>query len=159
MKDSYQKISSDFVKLVEKCPVTADTDWIAERNYLLIRYKNLSRLDHKDRGHLRGGGRTTRMLTEARELALSGKAVYVLGANEQDRFHLLDSFSKMFGPMEANKLGIKFESYLENFCWDTFILRGAHPNCVVLVDHFAIESRFRKALEMLHRYDSDSENK
>lgn len=28
-----------------------------------------------------------------------------------------------------------------------------HPNCVVLVDHFAIEMRFQAMLEMLHRYD------
>jgi hypothetical protein len=32
-------------------------------------------------------------------------------------------------------------------------LRGAHPNCIVLVDHFAIERRYAAVLEMMHRYD------
>jgi len=35
-------------------------------------------------------------------------------------------------------------------------LIGAHPNCVVLVDHHAIEDRFARVLEMLHAYDEPS---
>ena len=100
---------------------------------------------------LRGTGRTTRMLEHAKKLAREGRAVYVIADNTRDmrRLEILCGESK---------LGIKFEtpSTPGNFEWEAMRLRGAHPNCVVLVDHWAIESKFARVLEMLHAYDEPS---
>ena len=97
----------------------------------------------------RGAGRTTRMLEEARRLNGEGRAVYVIAANKKHAETLREQFGD-----ESNS--VKFETFdsLGNFNWNNFHLAGAHPNCVVLADHFAIESQFSRMLEMLHRYDS-----
>lgn len=97
---------------------------------------------------LRGTGRTTRMLEHAKKLAREGRAVYVIADNTNDARRL----QMLCG--EPN-LGIKFETPRSpgNFDWEQMRLVGAHPNCVVLVDHYAIEDRFARVLEMLHAYD------
>lgn len=94
-------------------------------------------------------GRTTRMLEDARRLKDEGKAVYVMAANARHAKALREQFG------DKNN-SVKFETpdSLSNFDWRTFRLPGAHPNCVVLVDHFAIESQFSSLLDMLHRYDA-----
>jgi len=43
---------------------------------------------------------------------------------------------------------------LANIDWENMRMTGAHPNCVLLVDHFAIESKFSQILAMLHRFDA-----
>jgi len=95
----------------------------------------------------RGTGRTTRMLEEAVRLAEANRAVYVVMGNHQQ--------AKTFENKMPQGLGIQFETAqsLSNFDWETLTLPGAHPNCVVLVDHYAIESKFNRILEELHRYD------
>ncbi len=95
-------------------------------------------------------GRTTRMLNHAKELARQGRAVYVVAANGR---HLHDL--EVMAGEEAQQLGIKFETdgSLGNFDWQNLCLRGAHPNCVVLVDHYAIECKYATVLEMLNRYN------
>ena len=101
---------------------------------------------------LRGTGRTTRMLAEAKTLARSGRAVYIIAANRQHAILLERALGN-----ERIELGIKVEppSSPGNFDWESMRLRGAHPNCVVLADHYAIETHFAKVLEMLHRFDND----
>jgi hypothetical protein len=96
---------------------------------------------------LRGSGRTTRMLAKAKELAAKGRAVYIIAADEVHAQCLAALIP------EADTLGIKFESSFFAFDWITMRTRGAHPNCVFLVDHYAIESRFENVLAELHRYD------
>lgn len=56
---------------------------------------------------------------------------------------------------ESQNNTIKFElaDSPGNFDWQTMTLVGAHPNCVVLVDHYAIEQTWSRMLEMLHRFD------
>lgn len=102
---------------------------------------------------MRRTGRTTRMLEDAMAMARNGRAVYVIGATK----HHADMLRGVAGPA-ADQLGIKFEaareSGLGNMDWETMSLQGAHPNCAVLVDHYAIESKFAAVLEMLHRYDA-----
>lgn len=100
---------------------------------------------------LRGTGRTTRMLEHAKKLAREGRAVYVIADNTRDMRRL----ETLCG---EPSLGIKFETPDSpgNFVWEEMRLRGAHPNCVVLVDHHAIEDRFARVLEMLHAYDDPS---
>lgn len=94
-------------------------------------------------------GRTTRMMEEAKALARAGKAVYVVAQH-----------TRILKDEETLRLGIKFESTssLSNFDWLAMRLRGDHPNCVVLVDHYAIETYFSRVLEMLHRYDKEKPN-
>lgn len=91
------------------------------------------------------------MLLEAARLALAGRAVYVITATREHAKQLESQVAGLW------PLGIKFETpdSVENFCWRTMSLTGAHPNCVVLVDHFAIESHFAEMLDMLHRFDPD----
>lgn len=96
----------------------------------------------------RQSGRTTRMLAEAGRLAKDGRAVYVIAANEVERRRLQS--------MLPNDSPVKVEtgSSPGNFDWDQLALRGAHPNCEVLVDHYAIEMRYSRILNELHRYDA-----
>ena len=96
-------------------------------------------------------GRTTRMLAEAKELAKAGRAVYIIAATKSDARHM----ESMAGD-EMRDLGIKIgaPSSIGNFYWDQMQLLGAHPNCVVLVDHYAIEMRYAAMLRMLHRWDT-----
>lgn len=96
-------------------------------------------------------GRTTRMIEEARRLAGEGRAVYVVvDPPSEDRIKKLTSSPRM---------GIKVETTIRglgNFDWETMSLRNAHPNCVVLVDHYVIEQRFGAMLDMLHRFDEEA---
>lgn len=32
-------------------------------------------------------------------------------------------------------------------------LKGAHPNCRILIDHWTIESEYARMLSELHRFD------
>jgi hypothetical protein len=90
------------------------------------------------------------MLAEAKELAKAGRAVYIIAATQA---HVRE-LEAMAGD-EMRDLGIKIEvpSSLRNFDWDKMRLWGAHPNCVVLVDHYVIEARYAFLLWMLHRWD------
>ena len=104
---------------------------------------------------MRATGRTTRMLADAKSKATEGRAVYVIAANEAERRRMQQALGQ-----DAPSLGIKVETpgSLGNFDWRSMRLKGAHPNCVVLVDHFAIEQQFAAVLEMLHRYDPQEPN-
>ena len=92
------------------------------------------------------------MLADAVRLAKGGRAVYVIAANQRERERL-----QRLGGEEAQQLGIHFETPQSpgNFSWATMNLIGAHPNCAVFVDHYAIESEFSRVLEVLHRYDEE----
>ena len=96
----------------------------------------------------RATGRTGRMLRKAEELARAGRAVYVVCGDPR-------AMEGEFGREKAWSLGIKFESASSpgNLDLERVRLVGAHPNCVVLVDHYVIEKRFGAMLEELHRYD------
>lgn len=94
-------------------------------------------------------GRTTRMLEHARELSKQRRAVYIVAANEQHA----DMLRRELGD-EPHGIEVETEESIGNLDWQTMTMRGAHPNCVLLVDHYAIESRFGRMLEMLTRYDS-----
>jgi hypothetical protein len=97
----------------------------------------------------RNTGRTSRMLERARQLSHQGRAVYVIAATQRHA----DDLRYQLGP-DAN--GIKVETIGSvgiRLNWETLTLDGAHRNCVVLVDHYAIESRFGAILDELIRYD------
>lgn len=102
----------------------------------------------------KGTGRTTRMLQEAIRLALAGRAVYVVGANSAHA-KTLEAQLAALSPPERH--GIKFEdaTRFPELDWNTMTIRRAHPKCVVLVDHYAIERGIALMLEMMHRFDAD----
>jgi len=104
---------------------------------------------------MRATGRTTRMLADAKAKALEGRAVYVIAANEAERRRMKEILGN-----GGESLGIKVETPNSpgNFHWPSMRLVGAHPNCITLVDHFAIEQHFASVLEMLHRYDDTRHN-
>jgi hypothetical protein len=97
---------------------------------------------------LRYTGRTTRMLEHAKKLDREGRAVYVVVANMNEILRV----ERLLGA-DIGGIKVETETSLGNLDWQTMRMLGAHPNCVVLVDHFVIESRFAKALAMLHAYD------
>jgi hypothetical protein len=100
----------------------------------------------------RGTGRTTRMLQEAKRLADEGRAVYVIAASKAQA----DTLEAMSGYDQR----IKFEPCApSNFDWEQMKLKGAHPQCVTLVDHYAIEWRFERILEMLYRFEEGAQGK
>jgi hypothetical protein len=103
---------------------------------------------------LRQTGRTTRMLEHARKLANDGKAVYVIASSEHHARQLSLAIGGD-GRIGVDIRGIKIETPTScgNFDWETLSLRGAHPNCVVLVDHHTIEMQFAHILEAMHAYD------
>ena len=90
-------------------------------------------------------GRTTRMLAEARRLRDEGRAVYVV-------FDSLQGWKRYDTPENA---GLRFESLssLRTLDLATGRLVGAHPNCVVLMDHYAVERHFRWMLDQWTRFD------
>lgn len=108
---------------------------------------------------MRRSGKTTRMLNDAVIQARNGRAVYVVADTKLLARMLECTLDDMLGE-ESKKLGIKFESAqsLSNFDWMEMRLYNAHPNCVVLVDHYAIECKFGFVLEMLHRYDIEQDD-
>lgn len=100
-------------------------------------------------------GRSTRMLQAALEQARQGRAVYVVAATEAHVTQLMEQLHELCPGWR--QLGIKVESYLDlgtqlHLC-PTPMLRGAHPNCRVLVDHYAIEHYFGHIVDLFHRYD------
>lgn len=101
-------------------------------------------------------GRTKRMLACAIELARNGRAVYVVCA-DQAQARVIAAYARALGVDPAG--GIKFETpaSLPTFDLETMRMRSAHPNCVVLVDHWAIERRYAAMLEELHRYDAEAD--
>lgn len=93
---------------------------------------------------LRGSGRTTKLLAEARRVADAGKAVAIVCDNSMDMRHL-----KMAFGTEHQKVSFVLSHTLD---WEKMALIGL-PDTVVLIDHHAIEDRFAALLEMLHRFD------
>ena len=102
-------------------------------------------------------GRTTRMIQRALRLCWEDKrAPYIIAANERQRVLI----RHMVEDLAAGKPhGVKVETWnsLLGFSCETMTAPLMHKNCVVLVDHFAIENRFALLLEELHRYDEGQE--
>jgi hypothetical protein len=98
-------------------------------------------------------GRTSRMIAHAFELSEQGRAVYIIAANTRHAKDLQARVS-LYGIRVTHGIKIETpESVRSTFDWQALTLIGAHPNCVVLVDHYAIESHFEHVLQMWTRYD------
>lgn len=113
----------------------------------------------------RGTGRTTRMLEHAIEKADKGVYVFVVAATNDHALLLRQQLCKMCeGKIAGTKVYTKANGQIsvessenKQFEWDRMSFIGAHPSCETLVDHYAIESRFRNILEMLTRFDQKNE--
>lgn len=101
-------------------------------------------------------GRTTRMLEHAIWLAGQGRAVYVaVGSKFQGK-----ALEAQRGIKAAWSTSIKIEPYHDlDINWETMTLRGAHKNCVLLIDHFVIEKKFFRMLQMQEQYDPESKKR
>jgi hypothetical protein len=95
-------------------------------------------------------GRTTRMIDRARELMSKGRAVYIIAANESHA----DAIAELLGE-DAMNIKVETPGSLPTFDWQSMTLRGAHPNCAVLVDHYAIECEFAAVFREWMRYDHE----
>lgn len=96
----------------------------------------------------RATGRTTRLLDEAIRLANEGRAVYVIA---RQATMLQEEINK-----RLPNSGIKCEESIPyGFSWPAMRVIGSHPNCVWLIDHYAIESdrQFAAMFEMMMRFD------
>lgn len=100
------------------------------------------------------------MLERAIELDRDRKAVYIIAANKNHASLLLTMLGKMYPEgvvsetaMEVGGIKIETPDSVMNFDWERMRLQGAHPNCVFLVDHYAIESRFGLMLRHLTMFD------
>jgi hypothetical protein len=101
----------------------------------------------------RGTGRTTRMLELAKSLDAQGRAVYVVVAE--------GTVGLAREKLAGTSVKVESTAFVANgnFNLETMTLRGAHPRCVVLVDHWVIERRYPAMLAELHRYDADPRQK
>lgn len=98
-------------------------------------------------------GRSTRMMLHAIELAKQGRAVYVCVVNRA-QIHSLERIREEHCPQAT---GIQYDTVAHlDIDWDRLSLRGAHPNCVLLVDHAVIQWKFSRVLQMYEQYDSDT---
>ena len=95
------------------------------------------------------------MLEEAKRLAAEGKRVCVMAANyrqSDDFFRRLVRFRET----AQAKYQIRVESVLhDSWSWDAGRFQGLSEDTVYLFDHLAIEQRYAKILEGLHRFDPE----
>ena len=97
------------------------------------------------------------MLEEAKRLSAEGKRVCVMAAN----YSQADGFRRILFDMYSRD-GLKslkppkVESVLhDSWSWHEGRVTGLHHDTVYLIDHWAIEQRYAKILEELHRFDPE----
>jgi hypothetical protein len=95
------------------------------------------------------------MLEEAKRLSVEGKRVCVMAAN----YSHADYFRRMLFRGVAGAIR-NYEIKVESVCHDSWSwgegrVEGLHHDTVYLVDHWAIEQRYAKILEELHRFDPE----
>lgn len=104
----------------------------------------------------RRSGRTTRMMQHAVQLDQNGRAVYVC-IRDKGQIPALEKIRRNLCPKAT---GIQYDTPVHlDIDWETLTLRGAHPNCVLLIDHAVIEHTFGRVLQMHRQYDSDGGSK
>lgn len=93
---------------------------------------------------LRATGRTTRLIEEAKRLQQQGKPVVVVVATGQ----------------QVNEVRIKtgdtvrvVHSQSPEWDWNEMRLYGHPLEIEYLIDHYAIEKKYSKVLQALHRFD------
>lgn len=96
------------------------------------------------------------MLQEAFKLSKEGRAVYGVAVNEHDARRLRREIGGLASVQDPphQPHGIKVETF-EGLGLGPNLERpkGMHPNCAILVDHYAIEDRYAAVLQMLTRFE------
>ncbi|WP_417212074.1 hypothetical protein [Acinetobacter venetianus] len=108
----------------------------------------------------RQSGRTARMLVDAINAAMEGKAVYILCVREA----ILYTKNIATKICEAHNIElpktIKFETVnsigSNNIDWHHKRLIGAHQNCQLFIDHTVYTINFFHLLEGYHEYDGEA---
>lgn len=95
----------------------------------------------------RGSGKTTRMLETAKRLADEGRAVYLVFPSIDQAIHIRKVLS------DYPSIKVETINSLTNLNWESMTLKGAFPNCVVLVDPSVIDFKFNNLLDMYFRFD------
>ena len=103
---------------------------------------------------MRATGRTTRMLMDAIQQAKNGHDVCVVAANLEHAGILRQMYCDMVPEEDVTLVKFASVAMIENFDWDTLRIKG-EPNSKILLDHYTVEAKFEKLLEMYHRYDVD----
>lgn len=107
----------------------------------------------------RQSGRTARMVVDAINAAMEGKAVYILCPKEA----ILYTKNIAAKICEAHNIklpeSIKFETINSigesNIDWHHKRLIGAHKNCELFIDHHIYTLKFAHLLEGYHEYDGE----
>ena len=102
----------------------------------------------------RQSGRTTRMVMEAIRLTRADRrAVYILMKDYHEVRRVQAGFPDL---KDFPSIQIEPLDAFPNLVWNNMLPGpNAHPNCIVLVDHFAIEVMLRNQLRELHRFDKE----
>lgn len=122
---------------------------------------------------LRRTGRTTRLLEAAYHEAEKGNEVFVVTCSATQANRLIEQFIKTYGGKsdhptprvclrdeDGKEIGsVIFQRPGGTFCWDQMGFFGADPDSPVFVDHYAIEKKYARILEELHRFDVTNEDK
>jgi hypothetical protein len=108
----------------------------------------------------RQSGRTTRMLQHALDLAVKkGHAVYILTTQESIN-HTREQARKLYEELgypdvlgRIIKLETKRSLGEDNLNLQDMKLKHAHPNCMLLADHFFYEYYYSHILNGYHKWD------
>lgn len=109
----------------------------------------------------RQSGRTTRMLKHALDLAVkNGHMVYILTTPEsiEHTRQLANRLYQDLGFPDVLGVSVKLETKKslgeQNLDLDNLKLKHAHPNCILLADHFFYEYYYSFVLKGFHMWDS-----
>lgn len=104
-----------------------------------------SKIDEK-----RGTGRTTRMIEEAVREARKGRQVYILAGSDRDEIRL-----RSLLPQDVQDTVTVVSDQTLGYLIDPYYLRlsGVDPDHLLLIDHYYIEHRYGKLIDMWMRYD------
>jgi hypothetical protein len=94
------------------------------------------------------------MLKEAVKLTTEGQRVYVLAAHESHRRALIWELRRI-SPSALSTAALTFVTPRSaDFDWRDLTIRGVDPRTTtILIDHYAIEHRFPRLIEMYRRFD------
>ena len=99
------------------------------------------------------------MLEEAKRLAAEGKRVCVMAANYSQSDNLFRRLVRFMETAQAKHKIIVESVCHDSWSWELMRFRGLSEDTVYLFDHWAIEQRYAKILEELHRFDPELESR
>lgn len=89
------------------------------------------------------------MIRTAKSLCDMGKRVLIIADSREQAQNLILQLAD-----HSDRIDVKTPSSI-GFDFETWEIRGSWRYDEILVDHFAIERRFRTMLEMLHMFDAE----